>query len=343
MSRSAALLLLALALGGLALSSSALGHIRIEPLDALRVVLDQFGLLLGLGKSDVALNPVLVNVVWDVRLPRILASAGAGAGLAVAGALFQAVLRNPLADPYTLGVSAGAAFGASLAIVLGLSFAGPVTVGLMAFIGALTALGTVLSLATSQGRSTPESLILAGVVVAAILAAGVGFLKYVANEQASLIVFWLMGSFVAKGWAEAGATLASAAFGLGLALYYGRECDILGLGGRAASSLGVETARLRLLLLAGASLTAAVSVSVAGIIGFVGLVVPHLARLLVGPNTRALAPASALLGAALLLAADTLARAALPHEAPVGILTALLGGPYFCYLFRRRQTGRAQD
>jgi iron complex transport system permease protein len=341
MSRGAALLLLGLALGGLALLSAGLGHIRIEPLDALRVVWARLAGLLG--ESGAGLDPVLANVVWDVRLPRILAAVGAGAGLAVAGALFQAVLRNPLADPYTLGVSAGAACGASLAIVLGLTFAGPATVGIMAFVGALAALATVLGLATSDGRSSPESLILAGVVVAAILAAGVGFLKYMANEQTSLIVFWLMGSFVAKGWAEAGASLSAAVFGLGLAFYYGRECDILGLGGRAATTLGVETARLRLLLLAGASLTAAVCVSVAGIIGFVGLIVPHLARLLVGPDTRVLAPASALAGGALLLAADTLARAALPHEAPVGILTALLGGPYFCYLFRRRQTGRSHD
>jgi len=332
--------MLGLCLAGLALASAGLGHIRIGPQETLSILLERLSALFGLARDAVGIDPAHATVIWDVRLPRILASIGAGGGLAVAGALFQAVLRNPLADPYTLGVSAGAACGASLAIVLGLAFAGPATVGLMAFLGATVALATVLGLATTEGRSSPESLILAGVVVAAVLAAAVGFLKYVSNEQASLIVFWLMGSFVAKGWSEAGATLGAAAFGLALALFFGRECNILGLGGRVAASLGVETARVRLVLLAGASLVAAVCVSVAGIIGFVGLIVPHLARLVVGPDCRALAPAAALTGGALLLVADTLARAVLPHEVPVGILTALLGGPYFCYLFRRRQTGR---
>jgi len=337
----AALGLLGAVLAVLTVAAVGMGHIRIGPLETLRVLLERVaalcGVETGLGQG---LDPVFKHVVWDIRLPRILASIGAGSGLAVAGVLFQAVLRNPLADPYTLGVSAGAACGASLAIVFGLSFAGAATVGLLAFAGATAALAAVLGLATTDGRSSAENLILAGVVVAAILAAAVGFLKYLANEQASAIVFWLMGSFVAKSWPEASATSAAALVALALALYFGRDCNILGLGERVAASLGVDTARVRILLLAGASLVAAVCVSVAGIIGFVGLIVPHLMRFIVGPDCRALAPAAALAGAILLLAADTTARALLPHEVPVGILTALIGGPYFCYLFRRRQTGR---
>lgn len=280
-------------------------------------------------------------MVWDVRLPRILTSATVGAGLAVAGVVFQGLLLNPLADPFTLGVSSGAAFGASVALLLGLDFLGPHTISLLAFIGAVATLAAVLRLSSTGGVSSPTSLILSGVIVAAILSAGISFIKYMADEQVATIIFWLMGSFVARTWVDAGFTVAVTAVGLALCLFYARDLNLLCLGDRTAASLGVEAGRVRLTLLVAASLMTAACVSVSGIIGFVGLLVPHLLRLLVGPDHRVLLPGSALAGAALLLTADTVTRVALPHEMPIGVLTALLGGPFFCWVFRRRQLAAA--
>ncbi len=233
-------------------------------------------------------EPVWSVVVTDVRLPRILSSVLVGAGLSLCGVVFQGILLNPLADPYTLGVSAGAAFGASVALLLNISLLGAFSVPLFAFLGATATLFLVIWLSSYGNGLSSTNLILSGIIVAAILSAGLSFIKYVADEQVSVIIFWLMGSFAARTWS-----------------------DVV--------------------------LVAAVCVAISGIIGFVGLLVPHLMRMLVGADNRGLLPASLLAGALLLLAADTLTRAVLPQEIPIGVLTALVGGPFFCWVFRQRQ------
>jgi iron complex transport system permease protein len=276
-----------------------------------------------------------------VRLPRILSAALVGGGLAMCGVVFQGILLNPLADPYTLGVSAGAAFGAALAILLNVSALGVYSVPVFAFLGAVATLGAVIYLSTGSGGLSSNNLILSGIIVAAILSAGISFLKYIADEQVAVIIFWLMGSFASKTWGDVGLTAACISAGVSVFLYFARELNLMSLGNQMASSLGVDTRRVTLILLATASVVAAVCVSVSGIIGFVGLLVPHIMRLLSGPDNRRLVPLSFLAGALLLLGADTLTRAVLPTEVPIGVLTALIGGPFFCYLFRRQSTGRA--
>jgi iron complex transport system permease protein len=276
-------------------------------------------------------------VVLDVRLPRIATAAIVGGGLAAAGVIFQGILLNPLAEPYTLGVSAGAALGAALALILGLDFLGAYSITLCAFGGAVLTLLFVLYLASSAGGVSSGSLILSGIIVAAILSAGISFLKFWADEQVAVIIFWLMGSFASRTWLDAGATLAFVALGSGVGMIFARDLNLLALGERTAASMGVNVRRVPLVLLTAASLLAAACVAVAGIIGFVGLLVPHMVRLLCGPDTRRLLPLSLLAGALLLLWADTLTRAVLPVEIPIGVLTALMGGPLFCYIFRKRQ------
>ncbi|MBI4797323.1 MAG: iron ABC transporter permease [Desulfarculus sp.] len=321
----------------LAVVASGLGFIAVSPAQVLRVVAAR---LPGLEEMARGLDQLLPHVVWEVRLPRILSAAAVGAGLAMSGAVFQGILQNPLADPYTLGVSSGAAFGASLCLLLGLDFWGAYSVCLMAFLGASLTLLAVMWLSSVDGQASPHNLILSGVIVAAILSAGIGLIKYLADEQVAVIIFWLMGSLVSKGWLDLGLTLGAGLLGLVVFMYHARDLTLLCLGARAAASLGVQTVRVRLTLLITASLVSAVCVAVSGIIGFVGLLIPHLMRALVGPDHRLLLPASACAGALLLLGADTITRAALPHEVPIGVLTAIIGGPFFCYVFRRRQMGR---
>jgi iron complex transport system permease protein len=315
---------------------SGMGYIEITPLQVMRVIAAH---LSGADSLTAGMDRLFSHVVWEVRLPRVLTSALVGAGLALSGVVFQGILLNPLADPFTLGVSAGAAFGASLALLLGLDFLGAYSVCLLAFGGAVATLFAVIRLSSTDGHITPNTLILSGVIVAAILSAGISFIKYLADEQVSMIVFWLMGSFVSKSWLDVLLTLAFTVTGFLVCMYYARDLNILGLGLRSARSLGVQTRRVRLVLLITASLVSAVCVSVSGIIGFVGLLIPHLMRFVVGPDNRLLLPASAVAGAVLLLSADTVTRAVLPHEVPIGVLTALIGGPFFCYVFRRKQLG----
>ena len=329
------LCLLALFLGVLAVVAAGLGFISIPPGEVLGAVWD------GLRGAAGTMDPVHQSVILDVRLPRILTALSVGFGLAVAGTVFQGLLLNPLADPFTLGVSSGAAFGAALALLLGLSFAGPATLWVMAFAGASATLFAVIAMSGRDGELSPANLILSGVIVSAILSAGLSFLKYLADERVSVIVFWLMGSFVSRTWTDAALTSTVSLAGFAVCLFLARDLNIMTLGTRPARSLGVDTGRVRMILLLTASLISAVCVSVSGIIGFVGLIVPHLMRMAVGPDHRVLLPASGLAGAVLLLAADTVTRTVLPHEVPIGVLTALIGGPVFCWIFTRSRAGRS--
>ena len=275
-----------------------------------------------------------ITVVWDLRLSRALLAFLAGCGLAVSGVVFQGILRNPLADPFTLGVSGGAAFGAALAISLGL--AAPFY-PLAALAGAGAALAAVLTLATGGGMLKRETLVLAGVVISAFLAACIALVKALNEDSVTGIVFWIMGSFQGRGWHDFPLFLPGFLLGLVPVFLLIRELDILSLGDVDARHLGLDASRARFWLLLGASAIAASCVAVSGIIGFVGLVVPHLMRLALGGRHKVLLAASAFCGGFLLLWSDVLARSLLPDgvELPVGVITALLGGPFFCYLLRR--------
>ncbi|MBW1956586.1 MAG: iron ABC transporter permease [Deltaproteobacteria bacterium] len=333
------MLLLAGALAAGVVTSAGMGFIRIGFFEILRILL---GSVTGNDAWFSELDRLFPVVIMDVRLPRILTAAFVGGGLSMAGAVFQGILLNPLADPYTLGVSAGAAFGASLAILVNITVMGTWSIPLCAFLGAMATLAAVVFLSEGSGGLSSNNLILSGIIVAAILSAGISFLKYIADEQVAVIIFWLMGSFAAKTWNDVWMAAGSLMIGFLIFLFYSRDLNVVAMGDRTAVSLGVDTQRVRLILLLSASLVSAVAVSVSGIIGFVGLLVPHMMRAFTGPDNRKLIPVCGLAGAVLLLGADTVTRAVLPREIPIGILTALIGGPFFCYVFRRRRkTGAA--
>ncbi|WP_373499673.1 FecCD family ABC transporter permease [Desulfococcus sp.] len=318
--------------------STGMGYISITPGEVVRIVGAR---LTDTGALVAGMDETFPVVVMDVRLPRILTAVVVGGGLALSGCVFQGILLNPLADPYTLGVSAGAAFGAAVALLLNISAMGTFSIPVFAFAGAVLTLVLVLYLSASGGGFSSNNLILSGIIVASILSAAISFLKYVADEQVAVIIFWLMGSFGSRTWGDVGFTLVFVTFGLIVFLFFSRDLNLLALGDRSAASLGVNTGRVTLVILVTASLVTAVCVSVSGIIGFVGLLVPHMMRSLTGPDNRRLLPACLLAGGILMLAADTVTRAVLPHEIPIGVLTALIGGPFFCYIFRRKQMGRA--
>ncbi len=316
------------------LISATMGFMKIPAAEVVAVVVRK---ITGFGTAP---DPVAASIVLDVRLPRIIGAALVGGALAVCGAVFQAILRNPLADPYTLGISSGAAFGASLLIVLqvfGLVLPATLSIPVFAFGGSIATLLIVLALAGSDRRLSSTSLILSGVIVAAILSAAIGFLKFLADEQVGIIIFWLMGSLSGISWTNIALLLPVSCLGLVVCLLFSRELNIMATGERTAATLGIHTARLRWMLLLVCSLMTAISVAVSGIIGFVGLIVPHLLRHLVGPDNRSLILFSFLGGAVLLVVADTLTRAVLPSEVPIGVLTALIGGPVFCVIFKKRQ------
>jgi iron complex transport system permease protein len=319
-----------------------LGSIPLSFDDAMRalaarirsVPLEQGAVIPGSG-GRILPPATLELIVADLRLPRVLLAFGTGGGLAVAGAAFQGILRNPLADPFTLGISGGAAFGAALTISLGWSgLLGGFGLPLAAFAGAGAALATVLLLSRFSGRLERETLVLAGVVVSAFLAALIALIKALDEEAVTAIVFWLMGSFQGRSWADLALLLPGLALGAGVACLRAGELDLLSLGDSTARHLGLAAGRSRLILLAAASALSASCVAVAGIIGFIGLIIPHLCRLLLGARHALLLPASFLGGGLLLLWSDAAARALLADgaELPVGVITALLGGPFFCAL-----------
>ncbi|MFJ6114029.1 iron chelate uptake ABC transporter family permease subunit [Agrococcus sediminis] len=329
--RLVALPLLAALLLALALAAASIGAAGVAPADALAAV----GARLGIGSSP--LDAVGDAIVVDLRLPRIVAACAVGAGLAIVGAVMQALVRNPLADPYLLGVSSGASVGAVLVLVAGLAAVLPVA----AFAGALLALLATLGLAGAAGGATPTRTVLAGVVVASAAGALVSLVIFWRADGDAFreILAWLLGSLAASTWQTAAIALVGAALALPL-LVSGRLLDALALGDSAAGALGVDARRTRWALLVACALVTGVLVSVSGAIGFVGLVVPHAVRLVVGVSHALLLPASGLAGAIVLLVADTVARAAFdPRELPVGIVTALLGAPVFAALML---TGRVR-
>jgi len=281
-------------------------------------------------------------VFFDVRLPRVLAAAILGGALTVAGVVFQALLRNPLADPYVLGVSGGASIGGVLALLLGFgsaaSLLGELAVPAFAFLGALSALFLIEWVATVGGKLTVYTILLTGAIFNAFASALIYFIQTIASlEQLHAIVFYLMGSVPMLGYRGVGLLAATSVLATLALLSMARDYNALTVGEEGAAQLGVDVERIKRRTFILGSLLTGLAVSVAGLIGFVGLVVPHLLRLILGPDHRLLMPAAFLGGGAFLVLADLVARVAVaPSELPVGVVTALVGGPFFLYLLRRK-------
>jgi iron complex transport system permease protein len=281
------------------------------------------------------------TIIWQIRVPRAFLALLVGAMLAMAGAALQGLLLNPLADPYTVGVSSGAALGAGVATLVGLgTLFGGFGVPVMAFIFAIGAMMLVYALASSAGRVSVHSFLLAGIVVGSFLWALLSFVLALAagdpGEAQGKIVAWLLGSFdAADPWGYVRVAAPFALVGAGALFAFARDLNVFSMGEETARHLGLETENLKLIVIAITSLITAAAVAVSGIIGFVGLVVPHICRKLFGPDHRVLIPTSALAGASLVVFADLASRAILPPSGlPVGIVTAMLGAPFFLYLLK---------
>ncbi|MBU1598654.1 iron chelate uptake ABC transporter family permease subunit [bacterium] len=328
------LVLTVLAVGLLAAATIAImiGPVSIHPLLIFKIWAGK--LSGGLIQSNA--GSIQETIVVDIRTPRVILAALVGLGLAIAGAAMQGLFRNPMAEPYVLGMSSGAACGAALAIVLGV---GGLSIPVMAFIGAVTTIFVVYSIARTEGGMPTETLLLAGIAVGFFLHAVVSFLKIIASHEALRnVVLWLMGSFALATWVDVKMVILPILCGIGVLYFLSRELNALQFGEEQALHLGVEVETVKRILLVASALVTAVAVSVSGIIGFVGLVVPHMVRLIIGPDHRILLPASALCGAIFLVLCDILARIiAQPAEMPIGIITAAIGAPYFVYLLRRRK------
>ena len=292
--------------------------------------------------GSVVIDPLKLlqsQILWQIRLPRVILAALVGLLLSVSGVVLQGVLRNPLADPYVLGISAGGAVGAAISMALGAQFVvfGMSSVPVTAFIFSLLAVFVVYKLSQVGGKTSPETLILAGVALSAFCGAILSLIIILSGNLQS-IYFWLLGSLSFASWSNVLTVIPYALVGGVVAYFYSKELNALLLGEEMASTLGVEIENVRLVLIGIASLMTAAAVSVSGLIGFVGLVIPHWIRKLIGPNHRLLIPISALSGMLLVVIADTLARTILsPLEIPLGIIMALIGAPFFLYLLRRRR------
>ncbi len=298
-------------------------------------VSDIFNFISGNAEIDAASRLILE----EIRLPRIILSFIVGAGLAAAGTVFQGVIRNPMVDPYIIGISAGAGTGVMLALLLGIEIIAfnLSSIPVFAFLGAILTVFIVYHLARVGGKLPVLTFLLAGVAVSFILNSVMSFLMVIRTENLQQIVYWLMGSMAGSTWSDIRMILPYFIIAMLIIIYYLKDLNIILLGEESAVHLGVDVEKVKIILLGAASLITASVVSVSGSIGFIGLVVPHMARMIIGPDHRKLFPLAVILGGAFLLITDSLARTIMaPLELPVGIITALAGGPYFIYLLRTK-------
>jgi iron complex transport system permease protein len=330
----APLLVAAVLLSGAITLSLALGPVTIGPADQVSTLLGHVPLL-GFRSGAPAVNQA---IVWDIRLPRTVLAGLVGAMLAAGGASYQGVLRNSLADPYLLGVAAGAGLGATAVIVAGR--AGTLVLPVAAFTGAVAAvLLTYLVAAAGSERAGGYAIILAGVAVAAMLTAFQTYLQQQNTQQIRQIYTWILGSFAVASWSDVRLVLPYIAISLLVLLAHRRVLDVLRVGGDEAAALGISPDRARRVIVGAATLGTAAAVSVSGLIGFVGIVVPHAVRLAAGPSYRIVLPVSMVGGAAFLVLADLVARTVqAPSEVPIGVITAVVGGPFFLFVLRSRRS-----
>ncbi len=325
-------MLLALLLAATAIMSLMLGQLGIPAGTVVRVFLSPF---LAMERTWPA---TVESILFDVRLPRLLAGMLVGAGLSVSGAAFQGLFRNPLVSPHILGVSAGAGLGAALAILF---FGNILAIQILSFIFGLAAVLMTYALSRVYRITPVMMLVLSGIIVGALFSACTSLLKYIAdpvNDMPS-IVFWLLGSLNNSSNRDMAVVGPIILAGITVLLLIRWRINLLAMGEDDARALGVDTKRIRAVIIVCATMISAACVSVSGIIGWIGLVIPHIGRILVGPDNKHLLPVSALAGAAYLVAVDTIARSTLDTEIPIGILTALVGAPIFAYLLRKSRTG----
>lgn len=316
-----------------------IGTAKVSVLDIFKIIASKIPLINNY--IDVSNIPDSTkSIIWNLRLPRVLLGGIIGASLSVAGAAFQGMFKNPMADPYVLGISSGAALGATLAIVfkIDVSFFSISSITIFAFIGALLAVFTVYNIARVKNKVPVTTLLLAGVAVGQFLTAIISFIMILSDKDMVKITYWTLGSLSGKGWEPVIGIALPSTLGIIVISFFARDLNILLTGEESAQSLGVDVERTKTYILLLGTFITAISVSVCGIIGFVGLIIPHIVRILMGPDHRILLPASALLGSIFMIFADTIARTLIsPIEIPVGIITALFGGPFFIYLLRSRK------
>jgi iron complex transport system permease protein len=341
LSRGNRLLSISLLLGAILIISlflaSAFGAVTVSLPDIFKMTLNRIAIF----DFPTTWRAVDETIIFQIRLPRVIGGALIGAALATAGVLFQGLLRNPMADPYIIGTSAGAALGASIAMIIPVNLAlfGFGLVPLFAFVGALLTVILVYNLARVGGKTPIVSMLLAGFVVSGLLAAAIAFMMSI-SDRLSLnlhsIYSFLMGHISVSNWTQIAIIAPLVISGIILAHFFALHLNAFSLGEEEAAYLGIEVERDKIFILAIGSLLTAAAVSISGLVGFVGLVMPHAVRLTLGPDHRLLLPVSALAGAAFLVIADLLARTLLaPVEIPVGVITALIGAPFFLYLLRR--------
>ena len=276
-------------------------------------------------------------IFWNLRAPRIVLSVLVGAALSVSGAAYQSIFRNPLTDPYVLGISSGASLGAAVAILLGLE-AYMLGVGACALVTGLLTIVVIYRIASIGNRMHTTTLLLTGVCITFLMSAVISFLMVLRQDKMDSIIFWTMGSFASASWTDVSVVAPVVAAGIAVVLYFCRDLNLLLAGSETARSLGVEVERVKKILLLATTLMVAFCVATCGVIGFVGLVVPHCLRLIVGPDNRRVVPCAIFAGGLFLLLCDTLSRTLLmPSELPVGSLTALVGAPLFIYLLYRNK------
>lgn len=316
---------------------------------SVHVPLSHIAIIIGENVFGMEANPAISDgerrIIWNIRLPRILLGAGVGAALALAGAAFQGLLRNPLADPYTIGVSSGASLGAVIVIFFGiqLPIIGGYTLPFMAILFGFITLMIVFGLVRLTSRSLAvETIILAGIILSAFIGAVISLLIALGDQDAmTQILYWLYGSVALRGWGYVQLLAPFLIVGSVILLMYYRELNAMALGEEAAGHIGVNVQRGKITVVLGASLLTGAAVAVSGTIGFVGLVIPHLVRLLTGPNHQHVLPVSLLVGSGFLVSADLLARTIIaPQEMPIGVLTALIGAPVFALLLIRKRFGK---
>ncbi len=317
--------------------STTMGSSDITVYQTIKILINKiFGVDLGL--DDIKNS--YINIIWVVRLPRVILAFLVGGALAICGVSYQGIFKNPMADPFILGVSSGAALGASIGIVTKFKFSvlGISPISLLAFVGAIITIIVVYNISRVGSKVPVTTLLLSGIAIGQLLSALISLLMIFTDDM-QRIIYWTMGSFNARSWEHVYVTLPYVLIGLLILSLSSRELDIMLLGEDTASQLGVDTEKLKKKVLFTTATITAVAVSVTGIIGFVGLIIPHVVRSFVGPKHKSLIPFSFLIGGVFMIFCDTISRTLISQEIPVGIITALFGGPFFIYLLRKRKTG----
>ncbi|HCX04591.1 MAG TPA: iron ABC transporter [Clostridiales bacterium] len=316
--------------------SLSLGAAKVGIKDIVNII---YGKISGNENIFSYLEDSTVYIIWNIRFPRIIVSLFIGGMLSIAGVTYQGILKNPMADPFVLGISSGAALGATIGIISKISFniLGLNFISIMAFAGALLVIFIVYNIARIKNEIPVTTLLLSGIAMSQFLTAILSTIMMLNDRDLNKIFFWTMGSLSGKGWESILNILPYAGLGMIILMYYAKDMDILLLGDESAKNLGVEADRVKKIILVTASVITAASVSVSGIIGFVGLIVPHIVRMFIGPKHIKLLPLSFVTGGGLMVICDTIARSIIAQEIPVGIITAILGGPFFIYILKKKK------